>query len=215
VRTIEPDARWVLVVPVKRLSGAKTRLARFAGPHRADLALAIAADTVLAAVCAQRVAAVFAVTDDPRPARALRDVGARVVGGEPGTGLNPALRHGAAEAVRRHPGAGVCALSADLPALRPGELDLVLAEAAGHARSFLPDAPGVGTTLYAAGPGAEFAPAFEGGSRRRHLAGGAVELAGDRVPSVRRDVDTPDDLREAAALGVGPHTAKLLARLGL
>ncbi|MFC4562866.1 2-phospho-L-lactate guanylyltransferase [Nocardiopsis mangrovi] len=211
---VEPDARWALVVPVKRLSGAKSRLARLAGPHRADLALAIAADTVLAAARSARVAAVLVVTDDPRAAGALGGMGAGVIGGEPGTGLNPALLHGAAEAARRHPGLGVCALSADLPALRPAELDLVLAAAAGHATSFLADAPGIGTTLYAASPGAAFAPAFEGASRRRHADGGAAELAGAGVPSVRRDVDTPGDLREAVALGVGPHTAELLPRLG-
>ncbi|MFD0801410.1 2-phospho-L-lactate guanylyltransferase, partial [Streptomonospora algeriensis] len=63
-------------------------------------------------------------------------------------------------------------------------------------------------------PRAHFAPAFEGRSRLRHLAGGAAELDGSDAPSVRRDVDTPADLREAALLGVGPHTAKLLARAG-
>ena len=35
-------APWCVVVPVKRLSQAKSRLARLAGEHRADLALAFA-----------------------------------------------------------------------------------------------------------------------------------------------------------------------------
>ncbi|MDA0563101.1 2-phospho-L-lactate guanylyltransferase [Streptomonospora sp. S1-112] len=209
---LDDDRRWSLVVPVKRLAAAKSRLAKAAGPARADLALAVACDTVMAAVSCPRVGAVFAVTDDDRAAAALAGLGARVVRGEPGTGLNPALVHGAAAARREFPNWGVAALSADLPALRAGELERVLDAAAGHPVAFLPDAPGVGTTLYAARPGAVFAPAFEGASRARHRAAGAVELDGSRAPSVRRDVDTPEDLREAAALGVGPHTAKLLAR---
>ncbi|CAM3794593.1 2-phospho-L-lactate guanylyltransferase [Nocardiopsis rhodophaea] len=209
------DHRWSLLVPVKRLVGAKTRLAGLAGPHRADLALAIACDTVMAAVDCPAVASVFVVTDDARASAELRGLGARVIAGEPGTGLNPALVHGAAEAARREPGQGLCALSADLPALRPTELGAVLAEAAPHERAFLADAPGIGTTLYAAAPGAAFTPAFEGASRRRHLDDGAVELAPAGVPTVRRDVDTPEDLRGAVDLGVGPHTAKLLDLVGL
>ncbi|GAA4890999.1 2-phospho-L-lactate guanylyltransferase [Streptomonospora salina] len=210
----DPDRPWSLVIPVKRLERAKSRLAGAADLPRCELALAVACDTVMAAVAAERVGAVFAVTEDGRAAAALEALGARAVGGEPGTGLNPALEYGAAEAGRANPGWGRCALSADLPALRPGELDGVLAltQEAGHA--FLSDTPGVGTTLYAARAGARFAPAFEGGSRLRHLAGGAAELDGSAAPSVRRDVDTPADLREAARLGVGPHTAKLLAGAG-
>ncbi|WP_173434225.1 2-phospho-L-lactate guanylyltransferase [Allosalinactinospora lopnorensis] len=207
--------RWSLVIPVKRLASAKSRLAALAGPHRADLALAMACDTVMAAVQCPRTRSVLVVTDDARAADAVRGVGAHVVPDEPALGLNPALLHGAAEAVRRHPEAGVCALSADLPALRPGELDRVLREAGHRERSFLADAPGVGTTLYTAAPGAEFAPAFEGASRRRHRRNGASELVLGDVAGVRRDVDTLEDLRAAAALGVGPHTAKLLGRLGL
>ncbi|TDQ53652.1 2-phospho-L-lactate guanylyltransferase [Actinorugispora endophytica] len=207
--------RWSLVVPVKRLTAAKSRLAAFAGPLRRDLALAVAADTVRAAVAVPQVGAVFAVTDDGAAAPVLLGLGARVVGGEPGTGLNTALAHGAAHARALRPGAGVCALSADLPALRADELARVLDAAAAHPNAFLADTPGVGTTVYSAMPGAAFAPAFEGASRLRHRARGAAEIGLDDVPTARRDVDTPDDLRAAAELGVGPATARVLAELGL
>ncbi|WP_181874224.1 2-phospho-L-lactate guanylyltransferase [Marinitenerispora sediminis] len=212
---VEDDQRWSLVIPVKRLTAAKSRLAPSVGRHRAELALAVASDTVMAAVECPRVIEVIVVTDDPLAAGALADLGARPVADEPDAGLNPALRHGAAVAAGLHPGSGVCALSADLPALRPAELDRVLAAAARHEHAFLADAPGVGTTLYAAASGGEFRPAFEGRSRERHRAGGAAEIDLVDVPGARRDVDTLSDLREAARLGVGPHTAKLLARLSL
>jgi 2-phospho-L-lactate guanylyltransferase len=75
------------------------------------------------------------------------------------------------------------------------------------------DAAGDGTTLYTAAPGAAFRPAFGPGSRARHAAGSAVELGLDGIPGLRRDVDTPADLREAVALGLGPHTAPLAAGL--
>jgi 2-phospho-L-lactate guanylyltransferase len=71
----------------------------------------------------------------------------------------------------------------------------------------------VGTTLLAAPPGQRLAPAFEGASRARHLAGGARELLVPGVESVRRDVDTPEDLAAAVALGVGPRTRELLDRV--
>jgi 2-phospho-L-lactate guanylyltransferase len=50
-------------------------------------------------------------------------------------------------------------------------------------------------------------------SRSRHAAGGAVELDLDGIPGLRRDVDTPDDLRGAVALGLGPRSAPLAAEL--
>lgn len=207
--------RWSVVVPVKRLAEAKSRLAEFVGVRRADLALAVACDTVRAVAATPGVAAVFVVTEDATAAAAVERFGASVVTGEPGTGLNAALRHGARRARQVLPDAGVCALSADLPALRPDELARVLAAAAAHPTFFLADAHGVGTTLYGAAPRAVFAPAFEGWSRLRHREGGAVELDLEGVGTVRHDVDTPEDLRVAARLGVGPHTAALLASLGV
>src|SRR5207247_269206 len=73
---------------------------------------------------------VIAVTDDAAAARVLAGLGALVTRDEPGRGLNPALRHGAALAAARWPGSGIGALAADLPALRPAELGIGLREAA-------------------------------------------------------------------------------------
>jgi 2-phospho-L-lactate guanylyltransferase len=72
----------------------------------------------------------------------------------------------------------------------------------------------VGTTLYAVPwGGGEFLPSFGGASRARHASSGAAELELDDMTGLRRDVDTPDDLRTALALGTGPHTAALAAEL--
>ncbi|GGJ53860.1 2-phospho-L-lactate guanylyltransferase [Streptomyces brasiliensis] len=206
--------QWTLVIPVKPLARAKSRLSDTAADGlRPGLALAFAQDTVAAALVCSAVLDVAVVTDDAVAGRELAALGARVVADEPGGGLNSALAHGAAVVRTTRPEAPVAALNADLPALRPLELSRVLDAAAEFPRAFLPDAAGIGTTLLAATPGHELRPAFGTDSRARHRASGAVELRPDAVDSVRQDVDTGEDLRVALALGVGPRTAAAAARL--
>ncbi|PJN21289.1 2-phospho-L-lactate guanylyltransferase [Kitasatospora sp. CB02891] len=204
-----PRLGWTLVVPVKPLAEAKSRLAAL-GALRPRLALAFALDTVAAALACPTVERVLVVGRDPRATGALRALGATVLDDEPGDGLNPALSHGSGAAHRLHPHSPVATLSADLPALRPAELARVLAAALPHGRAFLADTPGTGTVLLAGPPGVPLRPAFGPGSRRRHAAGGAAELRLPDVPSVRRDVDTPEDLADALRLGLGPATGALL-----
>ncbi|MFI1245217.1 2-phospho-L-lactate guanylyltransferase [Streptomyces anulatus] len=206
----DPAGPWSLVVPLKPLARAKSRLARAAGEDaRPRLALAFAQDTVAAALACSRVRDVVVVTDDAVAAAALSALGARIVPDAPGAGLNAALAHGARSVRALRPAAAVAALNADLPALRTGELARVLDFASAFPNAFLRDAAGIGTTFLAAVSGAEFRPAFGGPSGARHLASGAVEIALSGVDSVRRDVDTGEDLRVALALGVGSHTARI------
>ena len=172
-----------------------------------------AADTVAAALACASVDQVVVVTDDAATTRTAREHGAVVVPDSPDAGLNAALRHGADEARRRLPRTGVAAIAADLPALRPEELGRVLAVAAQHRESFLADAAGVGTTVYAVAPDLVFAPQFGGRSRAAHRAAGAVEIDLDDVPSVRRDIDTPVDLWDAMRLGMGAHSESVMPHL--
>jgi 2-phospho-L-lactate/phosphoenolpyruvate guanylyltransferase len=206
---------WSLVIPVKVLALAKSRLSELAGPRRAELALAMAADTVAAVVACPAIAVVIVVTDDAAAGAELAGLGAVIVPDEPAAGLNPALVFGAAYAAGRWPGRGRAGLAADLPALDPAEIGRALAAASKWPEAFVPDAAGSGTTLYTAGPAAEFCPRFGPGSRDRHRAGGAAELDLADVPGLRRDVDTPADLRSAAGLGLGPRTSALAAELAL
>ncbi|MET9386400.1 2-phospho-L-lactate guanylyltransferase [Streptomyces sp. NPDC002928] len=206
--------QWTLVIPLKPLTRAKSRLSDTAtGGLRPRLALAFAQDTVAAALASPAVENVAVVTDDELAGRELAALGARIVSDEPGGGLNAALAHGAAVVRTSRPGCPVAALNADLPALRPLELTRVLEAATEFPRSFLPDAAAIGTTLLAATSGRELLPAFGPDSRARHRASGAMELRLEAVDSVRQDVDTGDDLRTALALGVGPRTATVTARL--
>lgn len=210
----DPTGSWSLVVPLKPLAVAKSRLRRTAGELLLPrLALAFALDTVGAALACPGVRDVVVVTDDAEAGAALAGLGARIVPDTPAAGLNAALAHGARAVRSLRPGAPVAALNADLPALRPGELARVLDFSAAFPRVFVTDAAGIGTTFLSAMPGVELRPAFGGFSRDRHLASGAVEIPLYSIASVRRDVDTGDDLRAALALGVGPRTARLSAGL--
>ena len=206
---------WSLVIPVKVLALAKSRLSGLSGPDRAELALAMAADTVAAAAACPAVGAVIAVTDDAVAGAELASLGAEVIPDVPGSGLNAALVFGAAHAGSRWPGSGRAGLAADLPALRPAELGAALAAAPANCDAFVADAAGSGTALYTAGPGVAFCPRFGQQSRAAHLAGGAVQLDVPGIGGLRQDVDTAADLRAAAELGLGPRSAALFAVLGL
>jgi 2-phospho-L-lactate guanylyltransferase len=209
---------WSVVVPAKRLAVAKTRLrpvtADLPDPSAAHAALVLAllADTVAAALACPAVGALVVVTDDPAARHLVRRLGAVPVADEPDRGLNPALAHGAAGL--RGP---VAALSSDLPALRPEELGAALGGAGragrdGRPRTFVADAAGSGTTLLTA-LGVPLDPQFGPGSAAAHAAAGALPLPGG-LPTLRRDVDTAEDLAAAALLGTGPRTTAVLARLG-
>ncbi|GHE07749.1 2-phospho-L-lactate guanylyltransferase [Streptomyces alanosinicus] len=199
---------------MKPLSRAKSRLSDTAADAvRPGLALAFAQDTVAAAVACTAVADVAVVTDDELAARELAALGARIVPDAPANGLNAALAHGAAVVRAMRPRTPIAALNADLPALRPAELAVVLGSAGEFSRAFLADAAQLGTTLLAAGPDRELRPEFGVDSRSRHRASGARELELTGVDSVRQDVDTGGDLRAALALGVGRYTAAVSAGL--
>jgi 2-phospho-L-lactate guanylyltransferase len=213
-----PPVCWSVVVPVKRLAGAKSRL-RAAVPTdlHPGLVVAMAADTVAAALATPTVRLVVVVADDGATAAAARRLGAMVVPDAPAAGLNAALEYGAERARTVEPRCGVAALAADLPALQPADLTYALAAAARIPRALVPDRTGSGTTLLTARAGCALLPAYGENSRDRHLAGGAVDLIAAwparALDSLRGDVDTPADLRAAQVLGLGRHTATLLHAL--
>lgn len=214
--------RWDVVVPVKLLTVAKSRLGAYGDGARQQLALAFAADVVLAARHCQRVRHVLVVTDDTLATATLAALGAQITPDPAAAGLNAALRHGAeligterlgrADRPGREGRRGVVTISSDLPAMGAADLDAVLARLPGQHRAFVADTDNRGTTLLAAPHGLALDPAFGPGSRQRHRDSGAVEV--DGRPALRRDVDTPEDLAAACGLGVGPHTRAVLRTLG-
>lgn len=229
---------WTVVIPVKRLGTAKSRL-RGAVPdaRHKDLALAMLRDTVAAVLGCAEVGDLLVVTDDPAATRAVTALGAHAVPDRPRAGLNAAVRFGAD--VVTGLGRRRAALAGDLPALRAAQLGSALSTANGRSlvpdangrgfgpdangrgfvpdanrRSFVPDADGTGTVLLAAAAGTPLDPRFGAGSAAAHAGSGATELSGD-WPGLRQDVDTAADLRAVLALGAGAHTYALLRDLGL
>lgn len=205
--------RYVAIVPVKPPAFGKSRLASIGDGQRRDLAAAFALDTATAALAADHVAHVLVATDDAAFATRLSGLGCATVPDGDTSGLNAALREAAAEARRRWPALVPVALCADLPALRPVDLDDALSRVPPGATAFVSDADGVGTTLYCA-PYDAFEPRYGPDSTAAHRAAGALALDGELL-GLRRDVDDLDDLREARGLGLGRHTASLVDDLGL
>jgi 2-phospho-L-lactate guanylyltransferase len=202
---------WTALVPIKLLAAAKSRLRGAVGDARHEsLVLAMAQDTVAAALAAPGVGEVVVVTADPVVAAAVAALGARSVPEPAPRGLNTALTHAASAVAPRPGGRWIAALPADLPALRADELGAALrALGSRPGRAYVPDAAGTGTVLLAAPAGGLLAPRFGPGSAAAHARGGARRVDGD-WPTLRHDVDTADDLAGAVRLGVGPHTTALL-----
>ncbi|GAA1951756.1 2-phospho-L-lactate guanylyltransferase [Microbacterium aquimaris] len=202
-----PRQRWRVVIPVKPARRGKSRLA--SGASRETLARAIALDTIAATVACPAVAQVFVVTDDPGLPLAAADIpGLRFVAEEEPRGLDAAIGLGTAAAGTNAPRA---ALLGDLPALRPDDLAAALDAAAAHPRAVVADAEGTGSTLVTAAAGHDWSCAFGDGSFARHLALGCVALEIPRTSTVRRDVDTPEQLAEAVHLGLGIRTSEALS----
>lgn len=195
---------WRLIVPVKDTAGAKSRLLLPREVDRSALALAMAQDTLTAACHTVSPARVTVVTPDPVLGAWARARGNRVVP-DPGRGLDGAVVAGW-EVASGAFGEPWAVLLGDIPALRPEDLGQALAACAGHPIAVVPDSDGTGTVLLT-GRGRPH-PRFGPGSAARHGRHG-ITLDLD-LPRLRRDVDTLDDLRAAASLGLGPATAAAL-----
>jgi 2-phospho-L-lactate guanylyltransferase len=204
-----------LVIAVKRLAAAKTRLAPvFSAATRETVVLAMMVDTIKAALAVPALHTVTVVTPDLVAADTAVQLGAQVLPDPTPDGHHDPLNNAiaAAEAVVRESTSNVVALQGDLPALQPQELSEAITAARGYRRSFVGDRHGTGTSaLFAFGVPLE--PEFGSDSARRHQHSGAIELTG-AWPGLRCDIDTPEDLMVARRLGCGAATAQAIGRPG-
>ena len=209
-------AAWRIIVPVRGGPAGKSRLAQIEGrplteTERAEVALAMARDTLRAAVSAAR-GRVLVLTGDPVVASVAHESGAEVTT-DGGQGLNTELA-GAARTVPRE--MGVCVVLADLPAVRPEDLGaaLDLADGVEGPGIVVPDWEGTGTALVAVTPAGRSSVVFGfgPGSATRHRRAGLLP-AGLDLDRIRTDVDTSAAWDRAARLGLGASTAALRRRL--
>lgn len=204
-----------MVIAVKRLGAAKTRLAPiFSASTRERVVLAMLVDTIAAAQRVPALASVTVVTPDADAAAAAAELGAGVLDDPTPDGhadpLNNAIAAAEAEVTALTP--NIVVLQGDLPALQPQELTEAIGAARAHPRSFVADRHGTGTSaLFAFGVALQ--PTFGADSAARHRHSGAIELTG-AWPGLRCDIDTPDDLLAARRLGVGPATRRATDRRG-
>jgi 2-phospho-L-lactate guanylyltransferase len=202
-----------LVIAVKRLGVAKTRLAPvFSAETREQVVLAMLVDTIAAAARVAALRSITVVTPDEVAAAAAVELGALVLpdptpDGHPDP-LNNAI--GAAERAVRTSTPNIVVLQGDLPALQTQELAEAIRAARAYPRSFVSDRHGTGTSaLFAFGTPLD--PLFGADSAAQHSHSGAIELTG-AWPGLRCDIDTPDDLQVARRLGVGPATRRTTDR---
>ena len=201
-----------LVIAVKRLTAAKTRLAPiFSARTREAVVLAMLIDTVTAASAVSAVQSITVVTPDDVAGDAARQLGARVLADPTPQGHRDPLNNAiaAAEEAVRTETSNLVVLQGDLPALQPQELGEAIAAARTYPRCFVGDRHGTGTSALLAF-GSPLDPRFGADSAQRHRHSGAIELTG-AWPGLRCDIDTPDDLLVARRLGVGAATAQAIA----
>ena len=124
-----------LVIAVKRLAAAKTRLAPvFSAATRESVVLAMLIDTITAASAVAALRAITVVTPDEVAADAARDLGAQVMTDPTPEGHRDPLNNAitAAEAAVREATPNIVALQGDLPALQPQELAEAIVAARGY-----------------------------------------------------------------------------------
>lgn len=193
---------WCAVVPLSPAARAKTRLSAL-GELRAVLASAFAADVVDALTSARTVAQVVVVGDGsvtlpPGSAHIQVDSGTADLNGSIATAESHARRAGFERIV---------VVMADLPCVRPEDIDELLTRARSVPRGFVRDHRGSGTTiLTTTGPG--LLPRFGQASATEHRSEGAVEF--EVSLRMRFDVDDPEDVTLAMAYGLGPTTLAAL-----
>jgi 2-phospho-L-lactate guanylyltransferase len=201
-----------LIIAVKRLTAAKTRLAPvFSARTRESVVLAMLMDTLTAARRVGSLGSITVITPDDAAAAAAAELGADVLADPTPDGHPDPLNNAIATAERAVGSlfSNIVVLQGDLPALQTQELTEAVAAARAHRRSFVADRLATGTAaLFAFGSPLD--PRFGSDSSARHRSSGAIELTG-AWPGLRCDVDTPTDLAAARHLGVGTATARAIA----
>jgi 2-phospho-L-lactate guanylyltransferase len=217
----EGHLKTTAIIPVKRLTAAKRRLAGALPPEaRRQVAEAMYLDTLAKLRRCRTLDELLVVTAESSIARHARWFGHEVLVQESDTGHSEAASAGVRMALER--GAErVAMLPADCPLLDPEELDWHLGQSPRTAL-IVPDRHRTGTNALILCPPTVFAPAFGPDSCARHVSRARAANVGfslEEIDSLAVDLDTPEDmaeLRDRLLLEPerAPRTASLLWELG-
>src|ERR1700756_2796174 len=202
-----------LIIAVKRLAAAKTRLAPvFSARTRETVVLAMLVDTLTAAARVAALGSITVITPDEAAAAAAVELGAGVLADPTPDGHGDPLNNAimTPERAVAESFSNVVALQGDLPALQSQELAEAIATARHHRRSFVADRLATGTAALCAF-GTALDPQFGSDSAARHRRSGAIELTGAWAGRPGA-VHPPADLVPARRLGVGAATARVVAQ---
>ncbi|HET7679245.1 MAG TPA: 2-phospho-L-lactate guanylyltransferase [Xanthobacteraceae bacterium] len=207
------------LVPVKRFSAAKSRLAPLldAG-ERSTLARMMFEDVLdLLLQCQEVLAGIAVVTSDQDAAAWTRQRGAAVLFDQGDNGINAAIGL-AIERIGRDGDGGIMVVPSDVPQVSPNAIvKAVEAVTSPRALAIAPAADG-GTNLLACRPvGATplcFGPrSFDRHRRAAVQAGLSVQALA--LPELSLDIDRPEDLRAFFLLESKTRTHAYLLRLGI
>lgn len=204
------------IVPVKRLSAAKSRLrAELGDDQAASLARALLHDVL--ETCAQvHELKWWVVTEDDEVKSTAATFGFEAIG-DPGTGLNKALMRAAVE-VKGHGAASMTIVPSDVPLAAPVDVRDLLDTGATSDMVVVPSGKDGGTNALYVSPSDLLEPRFGRNSLQAHIAHAdahRLRCAVLSLPRLALDLDTVDDIDDllGAARGHGRKTIALLETL--
>jgi len=208
------------VVPVKRFSAAKTRLAPVLdGAERAQLARLMFEDVLAALISRQDLfAGTLVVTADAAAAILARRRSAKVVFDAAERGINAAIGQ-AVQHIHAHANAGdgLAVVPSDMPHVTPNAFEQAfIALSTKPSLAIAAATNDRGTNLFACRPANAISPCFGPFSFDRHLvaalqAGLAVHTL--CIPELSLDIDRPEDLRTFLRLKTRTRTHAFLSRI--
>lgn len=201
---------WTVIIPVKDLSRAKSRMAD-GRPAPSALAKAFLNDVLTAVRPCPLVDQIIVATGDLEAMVIAKAHGAAPIDDSDHPGINAGATWAARDAA---PGNGIAVIVSDLPRLTATAVTRALMLAATHPVSFVTDLQGTGTTMWLAHTPEAMPPAFGPDSRKAHVAAGAVDLferyGDETLLPARADADTPEHLGGSVGGPLGEFTQRAL-----
>jgi len=208
----------MILVPIKDLGNAKQRLAALLDqPTRTALAQAMLLDVLDAIHAWPDRPSVALVTSDNFAADCARKFGFEVIPDEANHSETDAIELATRVCVERGE-PSTLVLPADIPLVKPGELEQILQAAPSEGSVLVPSDDGRGTNAAWRSPAALFPLRFGNDSFKPHLAAAratrkpCVVLS---LPGIGLDIDNPTDLRRLATTPGETRTQQFARRLDL